>query len=431
MLRERTGQEYLFLLVEHTKATYTDKHEKSLAHGAHEHGVPTLHLTPDRWEGLLSRILQAIGLPGSEQQRIRQLLSPRDIAYSAGPNKAFLVAATLGVDTLHRRDSDHVPDRRSDGIAFPGVLEAAAIGQPLNSVSSVANSDAAPAEQVGQPVYFVGSSMFGDPPHDRRDLLSLSDDYVINIEKLSSPRSTVEELRNEVHKYFIEEPAIRYDSDFYELDLTGRTELGVSCLQRIFLELPEMPIQDTLGCDYFQKNLLYQLGRPVLFHSRKMRHSYDTERASGLDLEKFILYSLRDLRYLILWRVWSSHNRYLRTHVEEYLLADGSLNADRYARGLASTAEEVLPQIEDIPAAYSEVYTAAARQATGVRADRLQAVADAATKLGTGAIEDVRRGLEDYTWLIVRWKGLIRNATSTREAIEPYIVRPSGERAAL
>jgi hypothetical protein len=423
VLQGMTGQEHLFVLVEHDRSTHAGEHAEVLTQGATEYGVPTLHVTTDRWVEILDLILRE--LPGAEADRERflRLLSPTGVAYSAGPNKAFLIAAAFGVDTVHRRDSDHIPDQRADGPAFPGVLEAKAIGTLLGEVSPVTNRAAARVDRSSEPVYFVGSGMFGDPPHDRRDLLSLDARFVAQIEQLSSPDASLDDLLAEVHTYFIDEPATRYEDDFYELDRTGRTELGVSCLWRVFLELPEMPIHDTLGCDYFQKNLLYQLSRPVLFHSRKMRHEYDPERARGFGLERFVDYSMRDLRYLILWRVWTAHNRYIRAHVGEYLRSDGSLNATLYARGLADAAESVLPDTSGIPGSFADIYATAAASASGSAAERLRAVSDSARALGSLAVEQVRTGIDDFVWLIERWGDLVSCAPAVHGTLEKYTVR--------
>jgi hypothetical protein len=423
VLQELSGQEHLFVLVEHDQSPHAGEHAEVLAQGATEYRVPTLHVTTERWNEILDRILREV--PGAEAERDRflRLLSPGGVAYSAGPNKAFLIAAALGVDTIHRRDSDHIPDLREDGPAFPGVLESGVIGRLLGEVSPVTNLATARVDRSDEPVYFVGSGMFGDPPHDRRDLLSLDSRYVAQIEQLSSPDESLDDLLAEVHTYFVDEPATRYEDDFYELDRTGRTELGVSCLWRVFLELPEMPIHDTLGCDYFQKNLLYQLSRPVLFHSRKMRHEYDSERARGFGLDRFVDYSMRDLRYLILWRVWVAHNRYIRAHVDEYLRPDGSLDASRYASGLVNAADHVLPDTVSIPGGFADIYAQASANTSGSQAERLLAVSDSARALGPLAVGQVREGIDDFIWLIERWGDLVSCAPAVRGILERFTAR--------
>ncbi|MGH8963750.1 MAG: DUF6271 family protein, partial [Actinomycetes bacterium] len=306
------------LLVEHDDGDRISEHSAALDEDRSRHGVPVLHLTVSAWRRVLSGILAESGLDAADRDRAGNLLTRQGVAYGVGPNKAFLVSAALGVDTVHRRDSDHLPDTRDGGPTYPGLLETRAIGRPVREVSPITNADAVPPEQWDQIVLFTGSGMFGDPPHDRQELIAAGEEFGVRVLGLSSPWMSPENLLRDVRGYFVGESTIRYDDDFYAIDDSGRTELGVSCQRRIFLELPEMPIPNTLGCDYFQKNLLYQLDRPVMFHSRKMRHSYDARRAES-SVESYVDYSMRDLRYVVLWPIWSRHNENIRANPATFL----------------------------------------------------------------------------------------------------------------
>jgi uncharacterized protein DUF6271 len=418
LLRQHTAHDYIFLLAEHNGVA-SDEHADAIERASRRFAVGCVHLTPGRWDAILSKMLSPGSFSVSAQERIRSLLAPRDVAYSAGPNKAFLVAAALGIGTLHRRDTDQVPDDRSGSTLFPGVLEAAAIGRPAGEVTPLAGTSAPAPSLLGRPVSFVGSSVFGDSGHDRRDLLTLGEEYVVRLERLARPAVPAGQLRSLVHDKFVTQPATRYDSDFYEVCDSTRTAIGVSCVRGIFRELPEMPILQTLGSDYFQKTLLYQLGRPVLFHSRKMRHCYDRERAANSDTGRAVAYALRDLRNLILLRVRSALNAAVREHPQAYLLPGGSLDAERYADGLLAASREELPAAEGIPREYAEVYACAAGFARGALAARLHAVAEASRR--GDFVADVGRGVADYSWLIRRWRALVRAAPRAAATLQGYI----------
>lgn len=420
VLQEETSHEYIFLLVEQGQAGF-EENADALRRAARLYGLRCIHLTQARWDAIISMVLRAAAFSSSDAERIRALLSPRLVAYGAGPNKAFIVAAALGVNAVHRRDSDQVLDERSDGKAFPGILEARAIGRPAGDVIPLVNKGSLSAAELSEPVYFVGSNLFGDPGHDRRDLLAAGAEYVLKLEELSRPTTPLSELRAAAHNKFVAEPRIRHPDDFYEVCDSKRTAIGVSCLHRMFLELPENPICDTLGSDYFQKTLLYQLGRPVLFQSRKMRHSYDPERAGNRDLVKVVDYALRDLRNLILLRIRSALNRDVREHREAYLLPDGSLDADQYADGLLKVGKAELPQAAEIPAEYSNVYDLAADRTSGALQARLRAVAAASGSGNSDFVADVHRGVLDYSWLIRHWRRLVRTASATAETLQGYL----------
>jgi hypothetical protein len=193
-LAAETHEEHLLLLVEHDEGDRVAEHSAALDEDRARYGVPVLHLTVDAWRRVLSGVLAESDLDAADRDRASNLLSRQGVAYGVGPNKAFLVAAALGVDTVHRRDSDHLPDTRNGRPGFPGLLETRAIGRPVREVSPIANADTVPPEQRDQIVLFTGSGMFGDPPHDRQELISAGEEFGVRVLGLSSPWMSPENL---------------------------------------------------------------------------------------------------------------------------------------------------------------------------------------------------------------------------------------------
>jgi hypothetical protein len=246
-MAEATGEEYVFVLVEHVDSPHVPDHAAVLAKEAAVSGIPALHLTVDAWERILERILRNAGFDDGDRDKARELLTRQGVTYASGPNKAFLTAAALGVDTLHRRDSDHLPDAEEGIARFPGTMEVQAIGRRVRDVAPLRSADSLTPRELDQEILFVGSGMFGDPAHDRRELIAAGEEFGVRILGLSSPWLSQEKRLRDVRGYFTSEASIRYEEDFFQVDDSGRTELGVSCLQRVFLDLPEMPIPDTLA----------------------------------------------------------------------------------------------------------------------------------------------------------------------------------------
>ncbi len=401
------GAPPVLAVIEHTDADHVSEHSRCIAALRKDNAGTVIHVTREAWGNWLASLLNGVS---ADTDRLKRLLDPSAVAYGAGPNKAALLASALGAEVLHRRDSDLVVDQRPGGPALPIALERAAIGGRLAAVETVVNIESAKPDDHPKTVQFVASSYFGDPPHDRRNLLSVDPNLVVELELLANPGSSTSELTAEVDEYFVDEPGVRYDTDFYELDLTGRTELGVSCVADVFLDLPEMPITDTLGCDYFQKNLLYQLRRPVLFHSRKMQHVHIAGGARGSGPEAAIEYALRDLRYLILWRVWSRHNKGIRSDPNSFLTAEERLDGNVYAHGFEAALEEELPLLENLPAEYAGVYAKASAEAGLPLAEEFSAVAERVTADPREHLQHVADGILDFAWLTRLWPELIRSA---------------------
>ncbi|MEV8510692.1 DUF6271 family protein [Dactylosporangium sp. NPDC051484] len=423
-LREITGQKYLFMLVEHGGAETSAAHRTLLEQGVAEHDVPALHLTDAAWPAVAHVLVAAAGLTGGDAGRAAALLDPRDLAYGAGPNKAFLVAAALDIDVLHRRDSDLVPDVVDGVPRYPGVLEAGAIGRPLRDVAGLLGAEAVPAALRDRRVDFVGSSYLGDAPQDRRDVLAAGLEHAVALQALTRPSGPATPgLADDVRDYFLAEGQRYHPDDHLELDADAdRIELGVSCVQGVFRQLPEMPMIRTLGTDYRQRNLLTQLDAPVLFQSRKMRHVYGDERHVGRPVPGAVEYALRDLRLVLLWVASWRQRELIRAAPAAYLNPDGSLDAGRHADALRVALAETLPEIEAMPARFAAVYRNAAASTDGPLAARLGAVAKAASDRATDLVADVVRGVDDYCWLAERWPALVAAAPAAATELYPLIL---------
>ena len=393
-------------LIEHGAAPWSNEHAEALARERAGRGVVALHMTAAAGSAFLTHLVAGLGLRDSDADRLLALLDPTDVAYGAGPNKAALLAAALGAHALHRRDSDVRVDEWPSGPAYPCVPEMDALGATIGH----------------ETVAFVGTSTFGSPPHDRRDLLAAGEDFVVDIELLAAPDDPRDVLLDDMRQYLLVDPTIRYTEDFWELDTVGRTTMGACAMDGVFLELPEMPLRQTLGTDYMRRNVLRYLGKPIVFHSRKLRHDYDIGRATQADLSAVVEYAERDLRHTVLWPVLTRHHRAIGRSPADFVAADGSVDRDRYAANIRESLEQALPTMSGVPAAFAATYRAAADTvADGRVAARLRAVAGAVAS-GPDYAAEVANGVEDYCFLISHWSDLIRTAGQSSAALDPFYV---------
>jgi hypothetical protein len=415
-LREIQDSPVLFALIERDDKPYVADHGQRIALAVAETGLSAYHLTKTVQWSFISRVVNAAGFYGDEAAALTALLLPEGVCYGAGPNKAALFAAALGADTMHRRDSDTNPLIHDGAPRYAAELEARLAGFTINSLSEeVGNAESVDRDS---PILFVGSDYVGDPPVDRMELAELSLDLMLEHERLEHPTATYEDLEKGVRRYFLERNANVYLHDSVEVDTTGATELGVSCIHRVFLDLPEMPIRATLGCDYFQKNLLYRLRWPVLYHNRRVLHQFSSDRNTRGDLDQFVDYNLMDTRYKLLWRIWSRHNRNMEAHRAELRNApEGSVidalwYADSFDMAVQNTDSDELYQIV---ADLVEVYRKAFHISKGVaKFGRLADVLNANSK---SLITDVVTGIGDYTKLIRTWPRLIGGAKEIGETL--------------
>ncbi len=422
LLDGTTGESYAFVLIEHDRE-HEETHAELLRKLAAGQDVRYLHLTRDRWDAGLAAVLGSGSLSAPVRERVRRLLTPEAVAYGSGPNKCALLAAALGVTVVHRRDSDQVADIRDGEKAFPGVLEAAAIGKMVTDLPG--NPSAADGGSAASaPVRFVGSSIFGDSGHDRRDLLASGEEHLIALERLSRPGLTLSELTAAAHRKFAVDPVLRHEGDFWDSDDPGRVSVGVACVKDMFYEVPEMPIERMLGSDYYHKSLAGALGYPVVYHSRKMRHTYDPVRAANTDLPTVTAYALRDLRNVMFLPVRAGLCGAVAERPDYFTDDAGRLRQDRLADQLEAVYRQHAPGMRETPRRYSEIYAAAAAWADPGLAPRLRAVAQASAQARGTVLDDIRQGVEDYSLLIRAWKELIANAAAMRPHLPGLMPTP-------
>ncbi len=388
-------------LVEHAEEPWTPEHAAALASADRPERVSVMHATREATARFLRAVVARARVGPQVAQRLGDLLDPDGVAYGAGPNKAALLAIALGADVVHRRDSDVRADHWASGPAYPCVPESEVIGTPVS------------APGVDGPVLFAGTSSFGNPPHDRRDLMAAGEGFVVDLELLASPGESHEALLNETRAYLVRDPMTRYQDDFTELDPGGRTTMSACAMAGVFRQLPEMPMRGTLGTDYLRRNLLRFCGSPIMFHSRKVVHRYDPGRAAQADAAAVNDYAHRDLRHLIVWPVLASHHRRIQHEPQRFMTA-GCVDVDAYCDSLHSSLEASLPVMAGVPARFADVYRRAAAAAGDAAAGvRLLGVAES-VESGPDFVGEVVAGLDDFAFLVRYWPSLVQAAEACR-----------------
>jgi hypothetical protein len=400
-----------FALIENDRMA-SDEHSAVMAEASATLTLPTIHFTALRCRAFAAALVANAQLDSEEASKVLALLTQPPHAYSAGPNMAALLAAAIGADTLHRRDSDTMPLLYEGRVLYPSELEALYIGKPLSAFVQEKGGLASPDGDA--PILYVASDYDGDPPVDILELAELSLDLALDYEQLKHPHATRESLQTRWREYYRDRTAIKYTSDTVAIDTTGLTEVGVSCCHRLFLDLPEMPIRETLGCDYFQKNLLYRLGWPVLYHNRRVAHRYSGDRNTRDNDDAFLRYNLSAARYLVLRRIWLVHNRQLEARRVALLQADREslINSATYAQSLAEAQEavskdEMLHIVEGLATIYARAFELSPERTKFAR------IADTMLREKWRLVDDVAAGVHDYLFLIRNWSRLVLAARRT------------------
>jgi Family of unknown function (DUF6271) len=405
-------------IIEHQlDSSATDRHREALLSSGTTRGMALVHFTEELKAAFVDRILAAAALPDHKRVRVREMLLPAGLSYGAGPNIAYLLASASRADLVHRRDSDIFFDgeRAED---YPARLELLGMYGEWSTLPTFPGQERPPAPT--EPVLVVGTGSFGAPTFDRRDLLTAGIEYLVKYQALGRPGVEVGDVASEAIDYIVEEPQRRYESDFFLFDEPGKIEMEACCLRGTFRILPEMP-NAILGCDYLSKDIARQAGLPSLYHSRKVHHVYDANRARQADDRALVWYYIRDLQYIQMGRVWRMHNERVRSKVERFL-RDGSLVAEAYAASFREAAEVMRSELVRVRVGAETVFRRASSVASGGSARRLRLLAIEVERLGPEIDEGVVTAVDDYCCLVETWSTLVDAAVAGTETLQSAVV---------
>jgi len=398
-----TGEEVYFALIESNSSEIAKLN--SFIIQSNSENIKCIDFTYEKQKEYIESLLGRItDIKDSTKQRLYSLLLPSGINYSAGPNKAALLASSLGVTILHRRDSDTYPQIYDGKQLFPSKIECDCILSSYSSKQQSYNNDT---------IYFIGSNYLGEAPIDYDEIMQISPEFVYRIKQLENPTRSLQSIISRVQEYF-DCPNEHYSGvDQVIEDRTGLSEMGNCCTGELFLYLPEMPVSDILGCDYMQKNVLYRLNYPIVYHNRKVQHLYYSDRNTKENINQFIDYNLRDVRFKLMMRIRNRHNAILKENRQLLISKDHILNTKVYIDAFKQAALEITPDIlSDMINKLSDVYYEVSKAVSDSRYNKYDVLSKELISLKQQLINDIYSGIDNYCILIEHWEKLILAAKS-------------------
>jgi hypothetical protein len=390
------GDDLKLLLIDDRDADTAKPNHKLAATLAEQSDFAVSWLGVSEWKEFLDAVLLAASLSEDRTRRARAALSKASGSYAGGMNKAALIAAYLGAVSLHRRDSDELPGYRDSDHLTALQAEAAVLETPL-------------PESLQTP-YFAGSSVLGEPTKDHRDLAAVSPDLVEEIERISSRKSSRPATARGGSRYSLPVG----NGLKVELDMSGKTEVGVSAMRKVHEWIPEMPAIGVLGTDHFQKGLLYQLGLPVAWHPLSATHTYDPSRAKQADTGALQWYVLAELRFCVLKQYWNHANYILRSFSPDALLSNEGVNTDLYASAFTDAINSDVIKAESAAGAFIETYERALALSNGALGARHQARVTVLRDAKPTVVPEVQAAIEEFASLARLWPCLIAAARAMR-----------------
>ncbi|WP_433790715.1 DUF6271 family protein [Actinoplanes sp. CA-252034] len=353
-------------------------HAKTLADAG-----DVVHLDEERQRGFLRQVVDRAGV--AEPGLLLDLLLPRRPSYGACTDRAFLIAAALGCESVHRRDSDLYFQTYAGEKVFPIHVELAALGRPARDV--VATEVRLDDSRRDLTVAMVGASFVGDMSVDVEDVRG-ADGYYDLVSLWAAPGSTEAEKRALVEESFTGSAPFTGDHTVLSVVDPMRVDMHNISFHGLHEKVPLPPATDTIGSDYFLIHVADRAGLPGVQHNRHIVNFHTAERKTDAG---FLAYQMRFAKFIL--------SMYYFHFIYERMTTDDPAAIGAIVR--ASTWQPKEP---------NELQAHRMERAYRRLGGRFTGVADRIAEHRDLLLFEARRDIEDFATLIDAWAGLVAAA---------------------
>ncbi|MEV4636558.1 DUF6271 family protein [Actinoplanes sp. NPDC049548] len=345
------------------------------------------HLDEPAQRHFLQRVIRRAGVPKPEL--ILDLMLPGASSYGACTNRAFLIAAALGCESVHRRDSDLYFQTYEGNKIFPIHAELLSLGRPAHLAVTTENR-LDPALR-NTPVAMVGGSFVGEMSVDLGDVAG-RDAYYDLVSLWAAEGTSEEEKRALVEESFTGSEPFDGDRSLLAVVDPMRVDMHNISFHGLHERVPLPPATDTIGSDYFLIHVADKARLPGVWHNRHIVNFHTAERKTDAG---FLAYQLRFAKFIL--------SMYYFHFIYERMTSDDPAAIAAIVR--ASTWQPREPNEVKI-----ELLERAYRRLGG----RFTAVADRIRDDRERLLIEARRDIDDFAVLIDVWAPLVEAARAEK-----------------
>lgn len=369
------------------------------------------HLDEAAQRDFLERVTARSG--SAKPDLLLDLMLPDGPSYGACTNRAFLIAAALGCESVHRRDSDSRYQSADGRTVFPVHHELVSLGRRAADAVPDVTESALPAPCLERRVAMVGSSFVGELSVDIAQIRDADPGVYHDVVSLWAPEDwSAEQKRELVEDSFRGAGTEPFTADHSLLALVDPMRVDMCNIafhgETVSERVPLPPARDTIGSDYFLIHLVHDAGLPGVLHNRNIVNYYTGERRTG---PGFLAYQLRFAKFLL--SMLHFHFVYDRmadagdTLLDERGRARPSAVADLARESTGLDPAENVRRLDALDTAY--------RRLGGRYADCADLLATRRERL----LDEARGDMEDFALLTEAWEGLVGAAKATGLAPSP------------
>ncbi|MFE9702003.1 DUF6271 family protein [Streptomyces sp. NPDC005930] len=372
------------------------------------------HLDETAQRDVLTRVTHGSG--SAKPELLLDLMLPDGLSYGACTNRAFLIAAALGCDSVHRRDSDSRYQRVAGRTVFPVHHELLSLGRPAADAVPHVTESALPEPLLARRVAMVGGSFVGELSVDIARIRDADPGAYQDVVSLWAPEHWSAERKRELVEEsftgagttaFAQDHALLTVVDPMRVDMCNIAFHGATVSERV----PLPPARDTIGSDYFLIHLVHDARLPGVLHNRHIVNYYTGERRTG---PGFLAYQTRFAKFLLSMLYFH--------HVYDRMAEAGDALLDEHGRARPAAVAALARESTGLDTAENvrrlDALDAAYRRLGGEYAD----VADHLAGRRERLLDEARGDMTDFALLTEAWEGMVAAAKAT--ALAPAAGRP-------
>ncbi|MGW3444502.1 DUF6271 family protein [Streptomyces sp. NPDC001076] len=361
------------------------------------------HLDEAQQRDFLRRAID--GSAATKPDLLLDLMLPAGVSYGACTNRAFLLAAALGCESVHRRDSDSRYQVVDGEPVFPVHHELLSLGRRAADAAGHVTETALAADRMDSRVAMVGSSFVGELSVDIGDILRIDPDVYHDMVGLWAPIHWSDEQKRElVGESFRGAGTDSFTADHSTLTVVDpmRVDMCNIAFHGVHERVPLPPATDTIGSDYFLIHLVHDAALPGVLHNRNIVNFYTGERRTD---SGFIAYQLRFVKFLLSMLYFNFVYDRMAQAGESLLDGQGQVRASVVARLARESAgldrSENVHRLDVLDTAYRKL------------GGRYAEFADLLSGRRERLLDEARGDIEDFALLTEAWEPLVDAARHT------------------
>jgi hypothetical protein len=294
---EQFDVEVHLLILDSSEESVFAEHAKVVREAPAAPKVVVHHLGEAEQREFLRRVIERADL--GKPDLILDLMLPARLSYGACTNRAFVIGAALGCESVHRRDSDS-RYQVVDGVpVFPVHHELMSLGKLAGDAADGVDETTLDPRHAHKPVAMVGSSFVGEMSVDLDEMYRLDRDTYYDVVSLWAPGQWSDEEKRELaEESFRGAGSAAFTRDHSTLTLVDpmRVDMCNIAFHQVQEWVPLPPATDTIGSDYFLIHLVYDATLPGVLHNRDIVNFYTGERRTD---PGFMAYQMRFAKFFL------------------------------------------------------------------------------------------------------------------------------------